>query len=300
MAWSFDPPGRIVEAGRSRVHMRVSGEGSPVVVLEAGVGATSLSWALVEPALAARTTVVSYDRAGLGWSGPVVTPRTPGVVAEELRLGLGAMAVRGPFILVGHSFGGLVVRRFASLYPDETAGVVLVDALEASEFWPLGDQRRMMIERGVRLCRRGATLARLGVVGASLRILLAGNRLLPKVAARMTSGAGGAGLTDRLAGEIRKLPRELWPVIAWHWSQAKNFEGLAAHLEMLPASCREAREGDWDSPAPVTAIVADRRPMKDAPAGWRVERAEHSGHWVQLDRPELVVAEVLAMVRAAG
>lgn len=296
MKWGADPPGCIVEVGESRMHVRIRGSGSPTVVFEAGIAATSLSWALVEPAVSSWTTAVTYDRAGLGWSGPAVTPRTPTVAARELRSALDIAGAKAPFVVVGHSFGALVAKRFASLFPVETVGVVLVDALRVSEFWPLSPPKAAMVERGVRLARRGAVLAKLGIVGGSLRVLLAGNRLVPKVAAWLSSGSGGAGFTDRLAGEIRKLPSESWPVIAWHWSQAKNFEGMAKHLETLPESCREMSECALSDSIPVTALIAEKAPMDGLPGSWRVLRAEGSGHWVQLDRPELVISEIERLV----
>src|SRR6266496_1936831 len=117
--WIFDTPGRLVRAGESILHLQISGSGPKVVVLEAGIAATSLSWSLLQPGLSKIATVVSYDRAGLGWSGPAITPRTPAVIATELRHALEAAGLKGPYVLVGHSFGGLIVQRFATLYKDD-------------------------------------------------------------------------------------------------------------------------------------------------------------------------------------
>lgn len=293
----FPPPGRMIDIGGCRLHVRISGSGSPAVVLEAGIAATSLSWALVEPELAKFTTVISYDRAGLGWSGPSTSPRTPGAIAAELRRGLELAGISGQLILVGHSFGGLVVRRFARDYREVTAGVVLVDPLDPAEWCPLTSERRRMLMRGVALSRRGALLARMGVVRSSLSFLLSGNRLVPRLAARLSSGSGGSGFTDRIAGEIRKLPRELWPSIAFHWSQAKSFEGMARHLESLPESAADLAlcEGEV-SPVPVTLLLAERAPRPATPAHWSLRIAERAGHWIQLDRPDLVIGAVREMI----
>jgi pimeloyl-ACP methyl ester carboxylesterase len=297
--WSFEPPGRVVQVCGSTLHFHITGSGGPVVVLEAGIAATSLSWALVQPEIAKFTTVVSYDRAGLGWSGPAITPRTPTVVASELQAGLEAAGLPGPYVLVGHSFGGLIVQRFAALNRSNVSGLVLVDALRPEEWCPLTAGRQRMLAHGIRLSRRGAALARLGIVGVSLRILLAGNRLVPRLAARLSSGGSGGGVTDRLAGEIRKLPRALWPVIAWHWSQAKNFEGMARHLECLPASAAEMAGCALDPLLPVTALVAEGGALPIFPESWRVVQAKGSGHWIQLDRPDLVTAAIQGAVFAA-
>lgn len=285
-----------MDAGTARLHLHVTGSGAPVVVLEAGIAATSLSWALVQPLLAERTTVVSYDRAGLGWSGPARTARTPSEIAVELRTALRAAGLEGPYVLAGHSFGGLVVQRFATLYRADVLGLVLVDALAAAEWCPVSTEQRRRLERGVRLSRRGAWLARLGIVGASLRLLLAGNRLVPALAARLTSGGGGSGITGRLAAEVGKLPRELWPVIAWQWSRPQSFEGMARHLEALPCSGAEMAGCELDPALPVIAILAEHASPAAVPASWRVIRATGSGHWIQLDRPELVVRAVSEML----
>lgn len=153
-----------------------------------------------------------------------------------------------------------------------------------------------MLEHGIRVSRRGALLARLGIVSASLRMLLAGNRLLPKLAARIYSGADGSGFTSRVAGEIRKLPPELWPVVAWHWSQAKNFDGMVRHLECLPESAAEMVGSRLDPALPVTELVAGNTPDPKIHENWRVIRAAGSGHWIQLDRPDLVIQAVQDML----
>ena len=296
--WSFPPIGRLVRTGAGQLHLYITGSGRPAVILEAGIAATSLSWARVQPEIARLTTVVSYDRAGLGWSGPATTPRTPSVIAAELRDALGTAGVDPPYVLAGHSFGGLVVQRFATLYRRDVSGVVLVDALPARDWCPLTPERARMLAHGIRLSRRGALLARLGIIGGSLRILLAGGRLVPRLAARMSSGTGGSGFTDRVVGEIGKLPRELWPIIAWHWSQAKNFEGMVRHLECLPESAAEMTAFELDPSLPVTALLAEGADDPGLPRQWRIVRVAGSGHWIQLDRPDLVVGAVRDLLRA--
>ena len=110
-----------------RMHLIVGGGGTPAVVLEAGSGSSSRTWRSLQPDLAAEARVVSYDRAGLGESEPSPRPRTARVIAEELRSALRAAHVPPPYLLVGHSAGGVYVRVFASMYPTEVVGLVLVD-----------------------------------------------------------------------------------------------------------------------------------------------------------------------------
>lgn len=125
----FNPmPGRLVEVQGHKMHIACLGDGSPTVVLDSGLGDTYISWRKVQPQIAKFARVCSYDRAGLGYSEPSSEPRTSRVIAEELHALLQAAGIAPPYILVGHSMGGYDVRLYASLYPKEVAGMVLVDA----------------------------------------------------------------------------------------------------------------------------------------------------------------------------
>ncbi len=121
------PLGRMVDVGGYRLHINCAGRGNPTVVLIAGSGDFSFDWSLVQPDVSRVTRVCSYDRAGIAWSDPGPTPRTMRQDAYELHKLLGAARVKGPYVLVGHSIGGLIARVYAEQYPDEVAGVVLVD-----------------------------------------------------------------------------------------------------------------------------------------------------------------------------
>lgn len=121
-------PGKLVDVAGKKMHIDCEGEGSPAVVLESGLGDTYISWMKVQPQIAKFTRVCSYDRAGLGYSDSSSEPRTSKVVAQELHALLQAAGVTSPYLLVGHSMGGFDVRLYASLYRDQVAGMVLVDA----------------------------------------------------------------------------------------------------------------------------------------------------------------------------
>lgn len=124
-----------VDGGR-RLHLNCSGtsfEGIPTVVLESGAGNDSSVWNRVQPEVAKFTRVCSYDRAGLGSSDPVPAPRTVVAVTEDLHTLLLNSKVNGPYILVGHSLGGILVRLYASYHPAEVAGMVLVDSSHEDE-----------------------------------------------------------------------------------------------------------------------------------------------------------------------
>lgn len=122
------PPGRLVDVGGCRLHLQSAGSGAPTVVLEAGLGGMSSAWAWIQLETAKFNHVVSYDRAGLGWSEADSTPKTARQAAMHLRALLRSANTTPPYVLVGHSMGGLFIRIFADLFPKEVAGLVLVDA----------------------------------------------------------------------------------------------------------------------------------------------------------------------------
>jgi pimeloyl-ACP methyl ester carboxylesterase len=160
---AYPPPGRLVDVGGYRLHLQVTGEprGGPTVILDAGIGSCSAHWAWVQAELTPSLRVVAYDRAGLGWSDPGPRPRDAGRSAGELRAALRAAGLGGPFVVAGHSYGGLVVRAFADRYPEDVAGMVLVDASHPDQW------ARIPASRGGRTVvwanRLTGALARLGV-----------------------------------------------------------------------------------------------------------------------------------------
>jgi pimeloyl-ACP methyl ester carboxylesterase len=126
---AFPPPGHLVDAGGYRLHLTVMGEanGKPTVVLEHGGSGLSSQWGWVQPEVAAVTRVVAYDRPGLGWSEAPPEQLDGHEVAQVLHRTLENAGIEGPYVLVGHSLGALLVRTFAEQYPEETVGLVLVD-----------------------------------------------------------------------------------------------------------------------------------------------------------------------------
>jgi pimeloyl-ACP methyl ester carboxylesterase len=127
----FPPPGKLIDVGGWRLHLNCAGEAllsQPTVILEAGSGDFSLEWSLVQPGVAKFARVCSYDRAGDGWSELGPHPRTMHQIVYELRTLLDKAGVKAPLVLVGHSYGGWLVRLYAATYPTEIAGMVLVEA----------------------------------------------------------------------------------------------------------------------------------------------------------------------------
>lgn len=132
----FPQEGRSVDVGGFRLNIHCIGKGGPAVVLDSGLGIPAMGWDLVQPDVEKFTQVCSYDRAGYGWSDPGRLPRTSLQIAEELHKLLHNAAVPPPYIMVGHSFGGFNVRVFNGLYPNEVAGMVLVDSSQEDEDAP--------------------------------------------------------------------------------------------------------------------------------------------------------------------
>jgi pimeloyl-ACP methyl ester carboxylesterase len=127
-ARAYPMPGRLIDVGGHRLHLNCTGSGSPTVVLEPGGGEMSANLGWITPAVARNTRVCVYDRAGRGWSEPASTPQDGLQIATDLHTLLHRGGVPGPYVLAGHSFGGLYVLTFAARYPDEVAGLVLVDS----------------------------------------------------------------------------------------------------------------------------------------------------------------------------
>lgn len=126
---AYPPTGKLVDAGGHLLHIHVMGNGQPTVIFENGSGDFSFIWDLVQPELSKTTTTVSYDRAGFAWSEEGPLPRSGRQIAYELHTALHNAGIKGPYILVGQSFGGFLVRSYARFYKNEVSGMVLVDAL---------------------------------------------------------------------------------------------------------------------------------------------------------------------------
>lgn len=298
-------PGRLVPVDGLRLHARVAGHGRPAVVLESGLAASSVNWSRVHQALAATTTVVAYDRAGFAWSDPARTPRTAAPMVAELHRLLAVLGLDPPYVLVGHSFGGLLIRSFYRRYPHEVAGLVFVDTTFPHEWLAMSPERRRLVRGGVLFARLGGLLAHLGLVRFLLARLAAGAPGAPRAVLSLF-GPTATRVITRVVGEVQKMPAEFHPAIRAHWSHPKSFASLASHLAHLPATAADAAAAaDFDDRPLAVIAAAGLRPELQAhharlasfSTRGRLVQARTTGHWVHLDDPELVVQTIEDVVR---
>ena len=309
----FPAIGELVDIGGYRLHIHATGYGRPAVILIAGAGDFSFDWSLVQPKVSAFVRVASYDRAGLAWSDLGPTPRTMKQEAFELHLLLGKGKLKAPYVLVGHSIGGLIARVYARDYPDEVAGVVLVDST---------DEDTTLIYQG-KLVRIRTT---------------AKNRIVPPVQTMKTSPPKPPTEEDKKQAEFNlqvcgapkiespfdSLPPNLQKIRLWALSHPKL---SAATDDFWPDELQAiyaARRVD-SSPLgnkPLIVLIAGKSenpPSGVSTAEWtrladekRQEKmnmvnlsrnhalivAKHSGHHIQLDEPELVVRAIERVVES--
>jgi pimeloyl-ACP methyl ester carboxylesterase len=298
--------GRWVEIGRGcRLYLLELGRGEPMVLFESGIGATHLNWRGIQEPVSAWARTVAYDRAGLGWSSPCRTPRTPQNIAEELHGMLVAARLQPPYILVGHSFGGLVMRRFALLYPQEVSGLVLVDPMRCEEWPPLNPSRQSQIDLGKRLIRSVLPVVHCGLARLLVRWLFgrSGN-LSDRIAD--AAGAHRRHVLSRIKTEVGKMPRKVWPAVAAHWSRPGFYAGLRSHIASIPSTVREMQAAEPIPSLPVTILTPGNAvPLSHEQLGQigdsvRQVMAPKCEHWIHLDEPELVIDAIRMLLDGAA
>jgi pimeloyl-ACP methyl ester carboxylesterase len=302
------PPGRLVDVGGFRLHIHCSGDGSPSIVLDAALGGSSLSWSLVQPELAKVSRVCSYDRAGFGWSEAGPMPRTAGRIADELRTLLERGGVPPPYLLVGHSFGGLVTLIFAKRFCRDTAGLVLVDPAHAEDWVKPAPKEQVQIARGVRLCRYGAITARLGLARVVAALVGLGQLTLARGLVIVTSRGALSRQDEAILAPIWKLPPDVRPVLSQFWTKPQFFEALGSQIGSICVSAGQVMEaasnGFGDLPLitisstnPGDYRLRQQDAMAKLSTRGRHIMASNSGHWVPLDQPQVVIDAVKEVLR---
>ena len=301
----YPPPGRLVDLGSHRLHVLESGLGSPTIVMEAGLMSTVLSWNDLQRELAGSYRVVSYDRAGLGWSDLGPMPRTAERIVEELHAMLKRAAIPAPYVLVGHSFGGLTMPLFAGRFPEETAGMVLVDPVVPAEWNPPSEHDRKLTRIGARVCRRAAVLSRIGIIRFVAFLLTSGVKKPASYLVRLISRGTPANSGSVSSPWFSALPANEKAMAAVFWIQPKLALTIASQLENLPVSAARLGELDNFCDKPVVILSAgdapEHRRKEHEKMARRLPLGEHmvareSNHWIMQEEPELVIGAVEKVV----
>jgi pimeloyl-ACP methyl ester carboxylesterase len=292
----FPAAGDIVKIDSGTMHVRRMGERGPAVVLESGIAASSLNWCRLQPELAQFTTAYSYDRAGFGWSTTNDPTCSLKKITSDLHSLLHAMNVPQPYILVGHSFGGYITRAYAHRYPDELAGLVLVDPLTPEEWITPTPEQLWLLRRGIWFARIGGALATFGFVRGPPWLMQRGNREAPRKMLG-TFGPKAVETVSRIVREVTKLPPDVLRVIRALWSRPKFYWTMSRYLESIPSCARELQDARLPHDLPVTVLSGAHQPevrlrehsqiAAQSSAGKHVI-ADQSAHWVHLDQPDLV------------
>lgn len=244
---------QLLDIGGRRIHVTSGGEGRPAILLEAGMGDTLATWASIQPSLAEITCVVSYDRAGLGESDPAPLPRTLHDMVRDLETLLSGAAMPGPYVLVGHSFGGQITRLFAARHPPSTSGMVLVD--------PSHEDKYARFD---------------GVLN---------EQLIQRQDAFLSDPSRNTEHIDLLESKLQ----------------------LQAAKQLLNAPLIVVSRGKPDEPSSIWPTQAVReiemelqRELLSVPGSGlrRYIVAEHSGHYVHQDEPELVISTIKEVIEA--
>lgn len=177
-ARAYPPPGERIDIGGYRLHLACKGEGSPTVILDASFPGQVSNWVWVQPEIAKTTRVCAYDRAGHGWSDPGPAPRDAVTQARELHTLLEKGGVEGPLVLVGHSLGAVTARAFANEYPDQVAGMVLIEGSHPDAWKSRGLTEGVGVDAGMLAAARW--LARVGFFRLGLFPVPAADPALPE------------------------------------------------------------------------------------------------------------------------
>ena len=227
----YAAPGQLVDVGGHRLHLNCAGSGAPAVILESGLGETGAYWGWISTAVAGDTRVCVYDRAGRGWSDPAPVAQDGIAVATDLHVLLERAHVPGPFVLVGHSSGAQYVRIFAGRYPEQVAGMALLDGQPAEAFEAL-PAYPAFYSRFRRVFALLPPLARLGL--------------------------------GRLVPADRALPQTVRDVQRVHHASPRLYRSLRDEFAELPTSLAQARSLQSLGDRPLVVVTAAR----DALEGW--------------------------------
>jgi len=253
------PIGQSIDIGGRSINISCKGRGTPAVILDSGAGEPGLSWSAVQAQLAKTTQTCWFDRAGEGWSDPGPFPRTSEAIARDEHAAFKAAGVPPPYVLVGHSFGGLNARVYNGLYPNEVAGMVLVDAAHEDE---PGRAPKFML---------GHTLP----------------RSLWRVNHLLAQGAERVGLIRLLVGSPSVPPNPTTrQIVAALREQPKAMANLAEYV-VSPESYDEAHRAPGLGAKPLIVLTAGRPWGPTGNAEMDREGAAYQKVWIHEIQPKL-------------
>jgi pimeloyl-ACP methyl ester carboxylesterase len=290
----YPAPGRLIDVGGFKMHINCIGEGSPTVILDAGLQDFSIFWSFVQPEAAEFSRVCVYDRAGYGWSEPSPFPRTSEIMVAELETLLENSGEKGPYVLVGHSFGGALVRLFAHQHPKDVVGIVLVDAAPGELFeripvWRTGTEQMIKM---IRLLVPLRSIGLLALVPGAIP-----GRGLPE---------GAQAQYKAIVATTRYLETSISESEAFEENLAQVANADMNTFGDLPLVV--ISDGKWKPLAELPGISGDENQLL-----WREMQsvltnlssnseqiiAEKSDHFIQLQQPQLVIEAIEKVVRAS-
>ncbi len=278
----FPSPGTMLESKGRRLHVRCQGQGPVTVLLESGLNDFSLQWSRLQPLIAQATRTCCYDRAGLGWSDPSPDPPTIQNAVNDLHAVMQSLNGQAPLILVGHSYGSLLVRLYAQQHPENIRAIVLLDP--ANEF--MAERIRgytEVLDSGVHQFRRLALLVSLGLVALSTKNIPA-NLLQGEALRQYRAVVAVRGFARAAAAETAEMAANLRAMQAVPQTALANIpvviisRGQPESIPALPDKSAQALEATWAS------LQTDLVERLNA----RQIIAQGSGHSIQLSQPELV------------
>ncbi len=298
------PPGKLVDLGGHRLHIHCTGKGSPTVVVENGLGDFSFDWILVQDRVSKFSRICTYDRAGYAWSDPGPKPRTFAQINLELRDGLSKLGERGPYLLVGHSYGGPLVRNFALTYPHDTAGMVLVDASFEGQWVGIGGKKLMRLGEGAKGTQIPAPHEEMSAAekpGRTENVTQTQQPLdsmysaLPPAEQKLQLWAQSQAAIDDAENSQREWSGEYFA----KWLATPQ----AGTLGAIPLVVLTRAEGGFDNDLdiPAAQLERDRRDGQAKLAQLSSNSRQifvHSGHNMDLEAPEDVTAAIRQVVEA--
>jgi pimeloyl-ACP methyl ester carboxylesterase len=280
------PLGSLYMVDGYKMHLYCTGQGSPTIVLDAGLGNDSLIWANVQPELSKTTRTCSYDRAGFGWSDPQPGPRDADHIADQLHRLLTQAAITGPVVLMGHSIAGLYIRAYATRYPDNVSGLVFVDSST-----PLQEERLPVDPEDANW--------RVELLEQRWRYVLG----IPRMMGQCTQEAGFSEAMGKMIAEDQCRP-SLWTAIGREdedFTQSGKetiHTGPFGDLRLLIFS-EDTREpsGSAGTEIEFARIFNEmQESLKSLSTRSRRIIANGSSHYIQVDRPDVLNRNVASLI----